>query len=168
MIGTMFLLQAKALPVGLSDEAIARYVYLMAIGVIALSVYQYIMSTRFAKAQTYKSLTEADLKGPEKEWKGVFKIRCQTFLIASPDELLKFLLDPALRTQWDYNVKNSKYNDKKELVVNYNSSNIASTAGLMEKTTFKYMVHDTKFYIIEFAMSPILGKYHRVWILEQV
>lgn len=89
-------------------------------------------------------------------------------MIASPDELLKFLLDPALRTQWDYNVKNAKYNDKKELVVNYNSSNPASTAGLMEKTTFKYMAHDTKFYIIEFATSPILGKYHRVWILEQV
>ena len=89
-------------------------------------------------------------------------------MIASPDELLKYLLDPTLRLLWDYNVKNAKINDKKELVVNYNSSNPGSSAALMEKTTFKYMVDGSKFYIIENAFAPILGKYHRVWILEQV
>lgn len=89
-------------------------------------------------------------------------------MIASPDELLRFLLDPVLRLQWDFNVKNAKFNDKKELVVNYNSSDPASKAAMMEKTTFKYMVEGSKFYIIENASSPMLGKYHRVWILEQV
>ena len=76
MIGTMFLIQSKSLPFTLSDEAIARYMYLLAIGVIALSVYSYVMSTRFAKSQSFKNLTDADFKGPEKEFKGAFKIRC--------------------------------------------------------------------------------------------
>lgn len=89
-------------------------------------------------------------------------------MIASPDELLKFLIDPVLRLQWDFNVKNAKFNDKKELVINYNSSDPASKAAMMEKTTFKYMVEGSKFYIIENASSPMLGKYNRVWILEQV
>ena len=89
-------------------------------------------------------------------------------MIASPDELLRFLLDPVLRLQWDFNVKNAKFNDKKELVVNYNSADPASKAAMMEKTTFKYMVEGSKFYIIENASSPMLGKYNRVWILEQV
>jgi hypothetical protein len=70
------LIQSKALPFSLSDTAIARYMYLLALGIIALSIYSYIMGTRFAKSQSFKNLTDADFKGPEKEFKGAFKVRC--------------------------------------------------------------------------------------------
>ena len=93
-------------------------------------------------------------------------IKMCTFLNASPDELLRYLIDPSIRPLWDLCAKNAKHNDKNELVINYNHSDPNSTAGLMEKISFKYMADEDKFYIIEYANSPILGKYNRVWILE--
>jgi len=93
-------------------------------------------------------------------------IKMQTSLSASPDELLRYLSDPSIRSLWDLNVKDSKTNENNELIINYLSSNPNSLASLMEKVIFKYMVEDNKFYIIEYASSPVLGKYNRVWILE--
>ena len=102
------------------------------------------------------------------DFKGTFMLKMQTYLSASPDELLKYLSDASIRPLWDLNVKDSRTNDQNELVINYMNSNPLSLAGMIEKVIFKYMVQDNKFYIIEYASSPVLGKYNRAWILEQV
>ena len=43
-------------------------------------------------------LTEADFKGPTSIFKGDFLIKASTFLVASPDEILRALIDPQLRS----------------------------------------------------------------------
>jgi hypothetical protein len=50
LMASMFLLQTKSLPFAVSEEAVTRYMYLLSIGVIGLSIFNYVQSTRFAKA----------------------------------------------------------------------------------------------------------------------
>jgi hypothetical protein len=136
-----------------------------ALCLLGFTICSFLMKQKGLKELKFKPLTESDFN-TSPPFKGVFMLKMSTFLNASPDELLRYLIDPSIRTLWDFNVKNAKNNDKNELVINYYST--TSTAGLMEKISFKYMAEDDKFYIIEYASSPILGKYNRVWILEQV
>ena len=65
-------------------------------------------------------LTDADFKGPSNSFKGDFQVKASTFLVASPDEILRALIDPQMRTQWDHNLKSARFDDaKKQMILNY-------------------------------------------------
>lgn len=53
------------------------------------------------------------------------------------------------------------------LKVTYKSSD-PSFPGYYEEIKVKYMISKNKFFIIESVMSPTLGNYERIWILDSV
>ena len=103
----------------------------------------------------------------ESNYDQAIQIKSQFFVLCSPDEILKQLLDDKTRRQWDENLRSATVNTQiNNLTLVYENQDLSP---FTEVITFKYMVHQNKFYIIEDIESIEQSKtYQRVWVLEQV
>jgi hypothetical protein len=64
-------------------------------------------------------------------------IKASTILVASPDEILRALLDPQQRLLWDHNIKSARFNEEtKEMLISYSNSVPGSALGLFETIKF--------------------------------
>ena len=82
-------------------------------------------------------------------------MKANFFVLCSPDEILKMLLDVSKKAQWDHGLTSAQM-ENNVMAVKYGP--------FSESLTFQFMVNRDKFYIIESASAG----YQRVWILDQV
>ena len=118
--------------------------------------------------------------GPKGQVPSQYILKAQFFILGSPDELLKLVLNESMRSLWDFELISAALNadENKTVLTYYGPGNKRFT----ETVEFSYMVHEQKFYIVEQVNSSSLQEaqdrsqiplgnkydYERVWILEQV
>lgn len=82
-----------------------------------------------------------------------FNLKLQFFVICSPDEVLKALLDEKMRAQWDFGLKTIAVDTQTNKInLSYDggvSADGSQLASLQEQVQISHLVHEQKFYIIE-------------------
>ena len=115
-----------------------------------------------------KPAGETDVKNLVPKFNAKYKLKANFFLLGTPDEVLKCLVDLKLRKMWDYNILNiAKHPTNNSMKVTYKSKD-ASLPDYFEEISFSYFQNEQIFYIIESINSPTLSKSERVWTFEQV
>ena len=83
-----------------------------------------------------------------------YNLKAQFFLIGSPDELLKLILDESSRHHWDFELLSAKLNsEENKTTLTYYGPNNSKYAETVE---FSYMLFEQKFYIVEQVNSSDL------------
>lgn len=87
-----------------------------------------------------------------------FNVKIQFFMLCSPDEVLKALLDEKMRSQWDFGLNTiSVDNATNKIMLSYDGGMRADGSQrepLQEKVQISHLVFEQKFFIIEQINSP--------------
>ena len=103
---------------------------------------------------------------PTSDLPKVYQLKAVMYILCSPEEVLKLLLDPITRSEWDFNLDTCSVNSQNQLKVTYKPTE-GYPNDYTEIITFKYLVFNEKFYIIEHVEND-LEKYERLWQLDEV
>jgi hypothetical protein len=82
-----------------------------------------------------------------------YGLKVQTFMLCSPDEVLKALLDESTRANWDFGLRRVSYDEgQNEITLAYNGgmgSDGTVRRDFVERVQVSYLVFEQKFFIIE-------------------
>lgn len=71
------------------------------------------------------------------------QVKAQLFLLCTPDEVLKLLLNQSSRTAWDFGVEHMQVDFARSVL------SLKYVNNYQEEISFKYMISENKFYILE-------------------
>lgn len=82
-----------------------------------------------------------------------YGLKVQTFMLCSPDEVLKALLDESTRANWDFGLRRVSYDESlNEITLAYSGgmgSDGTVKRDFVERVQVSYLVFEQKFFIIE-------------------
>ena len=82
-----------------------------------------------------------------------YNVKIQFFMLCSPDEVLKALLDEKMRAQWDFGLQTISVDSQtNKIMLSYDGGLEADGSQrepLREKVQISHLVFEQKFYIIE-------------------